>query len=523
MRALPVVAFAALAAVLAVSPAPAARPSSGSTLVELQPSARCAEAALVTGAGGTVVAQSLGLYLLPNATASRIVPILRARGALRLSTPNRPAGTLAVQDFSDPLVATQWWRAAVGIDTLTPPGPGKPVTIIDTGIDVNHPEFLGRPNTVMLNAQEPAPFGGNHGTKVASLVGAPVNGVGLVGVYPQAVLRSWDAAKGAGTDLETNEIVQGILAAANSGAGVVNLSLGGDEEVVIDQAIYEAIRKGTLVVAASGNDGDKGSPLGYPASIPHVLTVAASDRSNRIASFSSQSRFVDLAAPGADVPVAQALNETTGAVDETWSFDGDGTSFSTPLVSGASAWVWTARPELDATQLFEVMRRSAVDIGTPGRDDAAGFGLLNLPAALAYPAPIRDPFEPNDNIDFVEVDGFFETSIPPLTTPSRRAATVRARVDRVEDPRDVYRVWLTKNGRFTATLTADANVDLSLWKQGTASVVERVIGNDRLARATKPGTTELLTFANKGPGRFAFLAVVFPKDVQEATYNLRVS
>ena len=79
------------------------------------------------------------------------------------------------------------------------------------------------------------------------------------------------------------------------------------------------------------------------------------------------------------------------------------------------------RPELDATQLFEVMRRSAVDIGAPGRDDAAGFGLLNVPAALAYPAPVADPFEPNDDIEFVRPGGALrQLAIPPLTMPSRR-------------------------------------------------------------------------------------------------------
>jgi hypothetical protein len=181
------------------------------------------------------------------------------------------------------------------------------------------------------------------------------------------------------------------------------------------------------------------------------------------------------------------------------------------------------RPELDATQLFEVIRRSATDIGAPGRDDASGFGLLSVPAALAYPAPIRDPLEPNDDIAFVHSGGLYDNSIPPLTTKTRRTMTVQARIDRVEDPRDVYRVWLPKNGRVTATLTTDTNVDLSLWKQGTVSVIERIVGTDRLARATTPGTTEQLTFANKGPGRFAFLAVVFPKDVREATYRLRVS
>ena len=463
-----------------------------------------------------MVAPSLGLYLVRNDAARRLVPVLRKRGTLQFSTPNRVAGSLAVKDFADPLVPTEWWRSVIGVDTLTPPGPGRPVTIVDSGIDVAHPEFLGRANTETLNEQEPAGIGGEHGTAVGSVVAAPANGLGLVGVYPEALLRSWDAAKGQGTQLETFQIVQGILAAANNGPGVVNLSLGSDQkEDAIEQAIYEAVRKGTLVVAASGNDGDAGNPLGYPASIPHVLTVGASDASNRIPAFSSRSRFVDLAAPGVAIPIATAIGKG-------WT-TADGTSFAAPLVAGAAAWIWTARPGLDASQLFEVMRRSAVDIGAPGRDEAAGFGLLNVPAALAFSAPVRDPLEPNDDIEFVKVDGFYDTSVPPLTTPARRATTVRARIDAVEDPRDVYRVWLPKNGRFTATLTADANLDLGLWKQSAISVTQRNAGSDRLARGIRPGATEILTFASKGPGRYAFLAVVLPKSAREATYRLRIS
>ena len=384
----------ALATLGAVAPGASAGSTQRSTLVELRPAARCSEAAFVSRAGGVVVAPTLGLYSVPHSSAARVVRALRTRGALRLSAPNRLAGTLAVQDFPDPLVPAEWWRTAVGVDTLTPPAAGRPVTIVDSGLDVSHPEFLGRVNTETLNAQEPAGIGGEHGTSVASIVAAPANGVGMVGIYPDALLRSWDAAQGTGTELETAQIVQGILAATLHGPGVINLSLGSDrKELVIEQAIYSAVRKGTLVVAASGNDGEAGNPLGYPASTPHVLTVGASDRANAIAGFSSRSRFVDLAAPGVEIEIATALGKG-------WR-TGDGTSFAAPIVSGASAWVWTARPELDASQLFEVMRRSTVDIGAPGRDDAAGFGLLNVPAALVYAAPIRDPMEPNDDIEFV--------------------------------------------------------------------------------------------------------------------------
>ena len=110
------------------------------------------------------------------------------------------------------------------------------------------------------------------------------------------------------------------------------------------------------------------------------------------------------------------------ATDSSWQAE-SGTSFSTPIVSGAAAWVWTLPPELDNTQLFEVMRRSAADIGPPaGRDDGSGYGLLDVAAALTYPAPLRDPLEPNDDVDFVEPDGGFFSGLGPLTTEARQGA-----------------------------------------------------------------------------------------------------
>ena len=130
-------------------------------------------------------APSLGLYLARTAPPAGSFPLLRKRGSLALSTRTASRAELAVTEFNDPLVPTEWWLAAVGVDTLTPPRAGRPVTIIDSGIDVTHPEFLGRANTETLNEQEPAGIGGEHGTAVASIVAAPANGVGIVGVYPR--------------------------------------------------------------------------------------------------------------------------------------------------------------------------------------------------------------------------------------------------------------------------------------------------------------------------------------------------
>ena len=85
------------------------------------------------------------------------------------------------------------------------------------------------------------------------------------------------------------------------------------------------------------------------------------------------------------------------------------------------------------------MRRSATDIGAPGRDDASGYGLLNIRAALAYAAPVRDPFEPNDDIEYVRPGGMYYNGIPSLTTRAKPSATLTARLTSFEDPRDLYR------------------------------------------------------------------------------------
>ena len=297
---------------LVLTPAVAAAPraAGAATMVQLTKSGACTESVALTRAGAREIDARLRLWRLEPALAASAVPELRARDAIVFAQKERTYRVAATTDTPDPLQSDEWWLSQIGISGLTAPGPGVPVTIVDSGLDVAHPEFLGRADTQALNAQEPAPFGGEHGTMVSSVIAAPVNGVGLVGIYPRAVLRSWDAAKGDGTRLESSEISAGLLAAARTGRSVINLSLGSDaSDLSIELAVDEAVASGSLVVAASGNDGDRGSPLGYPAAYPHVTTVAATDRSGAVAPFSSRSRFVDLAAPGDDIIVASALGQ----------------------------------------------------------------------------------------------------------------------------------------------------------------------------------------------------------------------
>jgi len=501
--------IAALVFLALVQPAAAARFS----LVEARPAA----VPFLRLAGAEQLSPSIGLWRLD----SGLVPQLRCAALLRLAQPERrlvPAQVRAV----DPLQATEWWMARVGADRAQPPGPGVPVTVVDTGIDVTHPEFAGRPDTTALNSQVVTNSAEDfHGTAVASLVAAPANGVGIVGVYPQAVLRAYDAdLSGRLTDAE---LIRGIEAAAQAGPSVINLSLGGTQfDEALQDEIYSVFRRGSLVVAASGNSGDEGNPINFPANMSHVLTVAATDENDMATSFSSSSPGVDIGAPGVDIPAAVPL-----AYDASGYETLDGTSFSAPIVSGAAAWVWTVRRDLDNTQMFDLMRWSARDVGPPGFDDETGFGILDIPTALTMNAPARDPQEPNDDIFLVKPGGLFRSGTSPLTSSSRSSARLVARLDITEDPEDVYRVFIPAHKTATITVRGSENVDLEAWKPSARTVTETgaAAKRDLTGASAKHGTAaDTVKVADAGKrGAYYYADVFLARGVGAASYSLSVT
>jgi hypothetical protein len=438
-------------------------------LVQLDRSHSARGAQLARAAGGTELARELRVWRVPGYA----VGDLRRAGVVQLSRPERLlAKSAATLHATDPMVSMQWWIPVIGADREEPPGPGKPVTVVDSGIDLSHPEFSSRPNTSALNEQTIDEEDEDHGTEVSSVVAAPNNGVGIVGVYPDAILRVWDASPFG--FLNEGAAIEGIVEAARRGPAVINLSFGGEEDdPLLEDAISFAVRSGSLVVAAAGNEGFEGSPDNFPAFYPHVLTVGATNDQGRVAGFSTISPTVDLVAPGVRIPVA----EPTSA-DPSGYILVSGTSFASPLVAGAAAWVWTRRPDLDNTQLFELMRRSAVDIGEPGHDRASGYGLLNIPNALTARTPARDAHEPNERANEIEANGLFEAGTPPLTRPAQATGQVSAHVDRHEDPIDLYRIWAparqTLRVRFTGSVAvrllrrAPRSPSLAVGKRGVA-------------------------------------------------------
>jgi subtilisin family serine protease len=429
---------------------------------------------------------------------------------VRSAAARQPAAVTA--PAADPLTGNEWWRAVIGADRAVPPGPGKPITIVDSGLDISHPEFAGRPETTLLNRQTVRDEEDDHGTEVASVVGAPANGVGVVGVYPSARLYSWDASPNG--LLSDAAAIQGIREAARLGPGVINLSFGGPlDNPELAQAIMFAVRSGSLVVAAAGNDGSE-NVASYPAEYAHVLTVGATDERDFVTDFSTTTPWIDLAAPGVQIPVAEPTSfDASGYV-----LDAAGTSFSSPMVAAAAAWIWTLRPELDSSQLFEIMRRSARDIDAPGWDIDSGYGILDIEAALAMPAPPRDPYEPNDDAEEVEPHRLFDAGTPALTTLRRGSAALTARVDLREDPHDFYRVLVPAHRRVAATTTG--SVDLRIFRRSVrplrtkpVAVSAHVGGGAERVSYTNTTATALYVYAEVRPG----------KGTRDATYTLAVT
>jgi len=277
-----------------------------------------------------------------------------------------------------------------------------PIAVLDTGADLDHPDLDGKlwanpdeiPANVIdddLNGYIDDVLGWNfvakneipqddysHGSHVAGVAAARTNNqTGIAGVALQTPVMALKVLDSAGNGL-ASDVAEGILYAVDNGARILNLSLGSkDEFLVITHAVRYAHEQGCLVIAATGNTG---GAVEYPAAIPEVLAIAATNNSDIPASFSNRGPQVDLSAPGVDI----------FSLDQ-YGFYGvnSGTSFSTPHVSGVAALVWGYHPDWTAAQVTEVLTSTAHDVWSSGRDDLTGWGRVDAAAAIRSLSPHR--------------------------------------------------------------------------------------------------------------------------------------
>jgi hypothetical protein len=301
--------------------------------------------------------------------------------------------------------------------------------MVDSQPDLTRPDLSG-PNIELLRQ---GPVTDEHGTATTAVASALANGVGITGLWPGMRIIS------APTDLTCADIAHEIAAAVSHHAAVINMSFGSSEPCFTADylATGRAFGAGAVLVASGGNEFDQGNLPDFPASSPHVVTVAAVDRNLQSAFFSNENAGIDLSAPGVgiltDVPIAH---------DDDGTADGyellDGTSFSAPIVAAAASWLRAVRPSLRNDQIAGVLDGSARDLGAPGWDQRYGYGLLDLAAALRAHAPSHDPGEPNDDVPWI--DGSLTGRRAGAIWSGHGTRLLGARVDQWEDPADVYRV-----------------------------------------------------------------------------------
>ncbi|SCL17659.1 Repeat domain-containing protein [Micromonospora rhizosphaerae] len=304
--------------------------------------------------------------------------------------PNDPyfAGS---QSYLDTVRLQQAWDLSKGSTSQI-------IAVVDTGVDGLHADLQGvtvdgyNAITGAAVAAGTNSDDNGHGSMVAGIAAANTgNGIGIAGaawtarVMPVKVL----GVSGSGYD---SDIAAGITWAADHGATIVNLSLGGPaDSPLLHDAVTYATGKGALVVVAAGNYGS-GLPL-YPAAYPEVLAVGATDKAGNLTDFSSWGDHIDVAAPGFDIV-------STGR-DQTYVV-GDGTSFAAPIASGVAALVRTANPSWTPQQVIDRLRATARDAGPRGIDSYYGYGVLDAYHAVGgtpggeFPARALGANEPND-------------------------------------------------------------------------------------------------------------------------------
>jgi Subtilase family len=452
---------------------------------------------------------------------------------------------------TDPLAPRQYYLAQDhawdGFGPELPPVAPVRVAIIDSGIDGGHPEFRGR------IAASRSWVGGSaltdeegHGTFVAGVIAASLNNnEGIAGMAFPAQLIIAKIARSDQT-IDVRDEAEAIRWAADNGARVINLSIGGLRDPfharrdtfsrLEANAIQYAVRHGAVLVAAVGNaDEAPQAPwpyASYPAALPHVLGVSALTPSGNVPGFSNRDRiYNDISAPGQEIystlpraltsfrPLCQNQGYSDCGPDE--FRHAAGTSFAAPQVTAAAAVLFALRPTLQPDQVINILERSATDVNASNgckscpfqRDAYSGWGRLDLAKAIASldgVLPTPDRLASNDDAG------------KNAMRLSRKIASVKATIDFWDDQVDVYRIYLRKRQRVRLTLNGPArtNSNLLLWRPGTKHVDDLRTQHMRAAQAIGPGAIHRLAYRARSSGWFYVQVKLAAQGV--GTYDLSI-
>lgn len=373
--------------------------------------------------------------------------------------------------------------------------PGTVIAILDSGIDLEHPDLASR---IWVNEDEIPDNGvdddGNGkvddvngwdfvendsrpqdadgwGTFIAGVAGATTNnGIGIAGIawnsplMPVRVLTRDDIGQAFAA---LSDITDGIRYAVANGARVIHLgfyveeqNLTVDQRATLEAAINEAHDAGALLVAPVGDHGLAGNPVTYPAAFPAVIGVTATDRDMERLAAAGHGPFVEIAAPGVGIHGPLPDNSYSEGAAE-------GTEFAAPHISGTAALIWAVNPSLTPGQVREFMRDTANDLGAVGYDEFYGFGLLN--AALAVlTAPHKLQISPHELHFQVDEFGVINPPTHKIVNPSTGGLTWQASTQ----ARWIVIEGLTETTPSSVTISVDLSQILNCGQHAGSVVIE---------------------------------------------------
>jgi|LakMenEpi03Aug12_release.lakeMendotaPanAssembly.Ray.scaffolds.fasta_scaffold222707_2 subtilisin family serine protease len=298
--------------------------------------------------------------------------------AQALGASNDPYFVQGSQWHLSKIQAPTAWGTTTGSSTQV-------VAVIDSGVRASHPDLVGKVLVgydFVANDNDANDENG-HGTGVAGTLSPGSNNlIGVCGVAwanPILPVRVLDA-NGSGN---YSAIANGIIYAADRGAKVINLSLGGTSSSrALQDAINYAWNKQCVIVAAAGNNGS--NVAFYPAACTNVVAVSATNASDTRPTWSNFGSYVDVSAPGVDILSVYGTDQYAA-----WN----GTSFSSPIASGVVALMGAANSTLTNVQLVDLLIKNSDDIGALGKDVYYGSGRVNanraVTAAKNFVPPVK--------------------------------------------------------------------------------------------------------------------------------------
>ncbi len=414
------------------------------------------------------------LWRVPEGRELELATLLSMLPGVEYAEPNYEVRAHLVPD--DTYYSQQWAHPMINSPAawnLTTGDAGVTIAILDTGVDLHHPEFQGRlvPGYSDFGNGSPDDDQG-HGTHVAGIVAAAGNnGIGVAGMAWQARIMPIKVLDADGRGSHAG-IARGMDWAVDHGARIINLSLGGTASSTTLQTTIERARsRGVLIIASAGNCGDtnhaangcdrQNQPI-YPAAYDQVLAVAATTSGDSRAGYSNSGSYVDVAAPGSSILSTASAGAYRSA---------SGTSQAAPFVSGLAALIWSLDSTLTATEVEMIIKSTAVDKGLPGFDPDFGYGRIDAWAAVAnthFQAPILyEVFNPDrdmqytvdwSDVPFASSYTLEEADNPTFSTPRTiyTGASSHATLTEQHTGTWYYRVRATRSGSGTVSTWSNA-------------------------------------------------------------------